>query len=353
MNKVEFFKLKKENILFKLKRNYLSLIEKEERNFFESALYILLYLLSFFYHLIIFLRNFLYDKKILPIYISSKKIISVGGLSWAGSGKTTFALWFYKKLSKKFKIAVLRRGYGEDENRLFEEEGTNIFWHPNRINLVKKLEKKIDIFILDDGFQYRRLKRDLDIVIIGPQDFKNRKRLIPASFLREPFSSLKRVDLLVLNYKNRIKPLEEIKKEFLSSFPHLKIYFASYKLKKFVKLNDKNVEEDYFKERRVAALTAIGYPEGLFEMLKEHIPHLEFKIKFPDHYCLKEEEFISLKNYLLSREIKDLIITHKDKFHLPAVAFNCDLNIFITKIEVEIEGERSLLKNIEEKLCTT
>jgi tetraacyldisaccharide 4'-kinase len=343
---VKFFKFEEEKIFFKLKRNYLSLIEKEEKNIFEFLIYILLCLLSLLYHLIIFLRNLLYDKKILPIYFSSKKIISIGSLSWAGSGKTTLSLWLYKKLSKEFKVAILRRGYGEDENELFKEEKVNIFWHPNRVDLVKKLEKKFDIFILDDGFQYRKLKKDLEILIMGPQDFKNLKRLIPASFLRESFFSLKRADFLVLNYKDKIN----YPNKFLYFFPYLKIYFASYKFNKIVKLNGEEVKEDYFQDKKVAALTAIGYPEGFFEMVEKVVP-LELKIKLPDHYCLSEKEFIFLKKYLYQHKIKNLIITHKDKFHLPPSSFESDLNIFIMKIEMEIEKEEFLLKDIKEELC--
>jgi tetraacyldisaccharide 4'-kinase len=337
--------------MLKLKEWYLGLLEKEQLSFFEKFFYILLYFLSFIYKFFVYLRNLLYDKKILSSYSSSNKVISVGGLSWAGSGKTTLSILLYKKLSSQFKVAILRRGYGEDENNLLKEKKIEIFFSPNRVNLAKNLTQRFDIFILDDGFQYRKLEKDCDIVIMGPNDFKKINTLIPASCLREPLNSLNRADILVLNYRHKIENIHKAEELIKRRNPHLKVYFSRYKFIRFISLRDgKSIELDYLKKKKVAALTAIGYPDGFFDLLRELDLTLTYIKKYPDHYILSEEDFNYLKLELFERGIKHLLITYKDKYHFPEIVKSSDLEIFITEIDMEIEDEDDFLKSIKGKL---
>ena len=146
------------------------------------------------YGAIVFFRNLLYDKKIFSSFPSKAKVISVGNLSWSGTGKTPLSIWLYKKLSSKFKVAVLRRPYAQDEEKMLQEKVKNVFSCPNRQKIAKEKESLFDIFILDDGFGHRKLKRDIDIVIMGAREFKRKHDLIPANFFREPLKALRRAD---------------------------------------------------------------------------------------------------------------------------------------------------------------
>ena len=334
--------------MVRLKKWYLALLEKDQKNFFESLFYFLLCFFSLVYGTVVFFKNLLYDIKIIPSFLSKAKVISIGNLSWSGSGKTTLSLWLYEHLSPKYKAAILRRGYGQDEGKLIKEKTNDVFSSSKRSKLAKKLEDSFDLFLLDDGFQHRSLARDVDIVMMSSRDLQNKPRLIPAYFFREPLSSLKRADILLLNYKEEMKDTEAIKKSILKVAPRLRIYFSQYKSKGFIDLKGNKFKSDFLSGRRVAVFAAIGYPQGFLNKLAELGLDVAERIIYPDHYELSSVEFNSLEDSLIKKGINDLVITHKDKYHLPCPSGK--LNIFILEVELEIENEDEFLKSIEDKL---
>ena len=334
--------------MVRLKKWYLELLEKEGKNFFESLFFFLLCFFSYLYGAGVFFRNLLYELKIIPSFLSKAKVISVGNLSWSGSGKTTLAIWLYEHLSPKYKAAILRRGYGQDEGKLLKERTDNVFSGSKRSELAKRLENSFDLFILDDGFQHRGLARDVDIVIMSSRDLRRKPRLIPADFFREPLSSLKRADVLLLNYKEEMKDTDAIKKSILKVAPQLEIYFSKYKSRGFLDSGGNKFKSSFLLGRRLAAFAAIGYPQGFFNKLAELGLDVAERIIYPDHYELSSAEFNSLEDDLIKKGINDLVITHKDKYHFPSLESR--LNIFILEVELEIESEDEFLKSIEDKL---
>ncbi len=335
--------------MLRLKKWYLAILEKSQRNIFESLFFSLLCLLSSVFGAGVFLRNLFYKLKIVPSFVSKAKVVSVGNLSWSGSGKTTLSLWLHEHLSPKYKTAILRRGYGQDEGRLIKEKTDDVFSNTSRSKLARRLENSFDLFLLDDGFQHRSLARDVDIVMMSSRDFQKKPRLIPAYFFREPLSSLKRADILLLNYKEEMNDTEAIKKSILKVAPQLKIYFSKYTNKGFLDLKGNKLKSDSLLGRRLAAFTAIGYPGGFLNKLSELGLDIAEKIIYPDHYELNNAEFRSMEDDLIKNGINDLVITHKDKYHFPNLASR--LNIFVLEVELEIENEDEFLKSVEDKLA--
>ncbi|MFH1518947.1 MAG: tetraacyldisaccharide 4'-kinase [Candidatus Omnitrophota bacterium] len=343
--------------MLKLKQGYLTFIEKDKKNVFEALAYALLCFFSGIYGAIVFLRNFLYQRKIIPVFFSRAKVISVGNLSWSGSGKTSLCLWLYNRLSLERKVAILRRGYGEDEGKLLKEKmvisngmtASGVFSASKRSKLAKQLEGSFDLFILDDGFQHRSLRRDVDIVIMGSRDFRRKQRLIPAYFFREPLSSLSRADILILNYSEEMGDREAVKRAVLKIAPKLRVYFSQYRPKGFVDLAGNRFKIDFLANRRLGAFAAIGYPQGFFNKLKELNFNLSQRIVYPDHHELSFSEFGKLEDSLIKNSINDLVITHKDKYHLPCLESR--LNIFILEVDLEIEDEAGFMAAVEKKLA--
>lgn len=328
---------------------YLIFLEKDKKNFFELFFYFFLCFLSWIYGIVIFIRNFLYRKKIIFSFTSQSKVVSIGNLSWSGSGKTSLSIWLYQRLAANYKIAVLRRGYGSDEGELLKNKVGNVYSAPSRSELAKKLETKFNLFILDDGFQHRSLNRDVDIVIMGSREFKRKHRLIPAYIFREPLSALRRADILLLNYKEEMENREALKKDILKIAPGLGIYFSQYRPKGFFDLKGNKFSLDFLKAKRLGAAAAIGYPQGFFNKLAELGLNVEQKMIYPDHHELSIAEFRKLEDSLSDKGINDLVITYKDKYHLPALSSR--LNIFILEVELEIEDEAKFLKDIEGRLA--
>ena len=165
-------------------------------------------------------RNGFYDRGILRAHRLSRPVISVGNISAGGSGKTPFVMLLGELLKQRgISFDVLSRGYGRktggvlavDPNGSPEQFGdeplliaknTNIncpvVVGESRYHAGLFAEKSYpsSLHILDDGFQHRSLHRDFDIVLLTPEDLRD--HLLPAGRLREPISSLRRADAIVL-----------------------------------------------------------------------------------------------------------------------------------------------------------
>lgn len=332
-------------ITLEITRWYLNLLGKKDKNLFEAVFFLSLHPLSYFYRLIINVRNFLYDKKILAIYTSPKPIISIGNIVWAGTGKTTLTLFLYKKLSEKYHTAILRRGWGKDEEKLFKEITGSVFSSPNRVKMVKEIASRYDLFLMDDGFQRRQLARDINIVIISANDLDQKIRLIPIGIFREGISSLKRADILIINHKDELKDPTQTLSHFKHRFPKLKVYLAQYKLKKFFDLQDREIDINSLKCKPVAALTGTGYPDKFFKNLKDLGIKANRQIVYPDHYELSREEFIKLERDLIYAGVDTLVITKKDRYHIPESSPK--IRIAVMEIEIDITNKKDFLKNIE------
>jgi tetraacyldisaccharide 4'-kinase len=164
------------------------------------------------------LRNALYDRGTLTQKKLVGPVISIGNLSVGGSGKTPFVLLLGDLLKARgVRFDVLSRGYGRKSHgvavvdpggsaRDFGDEplliarrlGVPVIVAEERYEAGVAAENKSgpQLHLLDDGFQHRALARDFDIVLVTPEDARD--RLLPAGRLREPLASLRRADAIVL-----------------------------------------------------------------------------------------------------------------------------------------------------------
>ena len=164
------------------------------------------------------LRNTLFDRGVLSSRRLERPVVSVGNLSLGGSGKTPFVIALGELLKARgIRFDVLSRGYGRktrgvlvvetdgnaadfgDEPLLIARRlGVPVIVGESRYAAGRVAERKFQpqLHILDDGFQHRSLVRDFDIVLMTERDFDD--RLLPSGRLREPLSSLRRADAIVL-----------------------------------------------------------------------------------------------------------------------------------------------------------
>lgn len=164
------------------------------------------------------LRNLLFDRGVLPALRLEQPVISVGNLSTGGSGKTPFVIALGELLKERgIRFDVLSRGYGRKTRGVLvvDPKGTASEFGDEPLLIARKLgvpvvvgERRYDagrvagekfqtqMHLLDDGFQHRSLARDFDIVLMTATDFED--RLLPSGRMREPVSSLRRADAIVL-----------------------------------------------------------------------------------------------------------------------------------------------------------
>jgi tetraacyldisaccharide 4'-kinase len=163
-------------------------------------------------------RNALYDRSLARAQRLSGPVVSIGNLSVGGSGKTPFVLLLGELLQVRgLKFDILTRGYGRTTRgvALVDPAGSPRDFGDEPLLIARRLnvpviigesrhaagvlaEQKFgpQLHLLDDGFQHRSLARDFDIVLVTPEDVRD--RLLPGGRLREPLTSLRRADAVVL-----------------------------------------------------------------------------------------------------------------------------------------------------------
>jgi tetraacyldisaccharide 4'-kinase len=147
------------------------------------------------------LRNRAYDSGVLASEPAALPVISVGNIAVGGTGKTPFTSWLAQRLEARGeKPAIVHGGYADDEPQLHR------VWTPhipvlvdrNRVRAAARArDGGATVVVLDDAFQHRRLRRDLDIVLISVERWSDASRLLPRGAWREPATALRRADIVV------------------------------------------------------------------------------------------------------------------------------------------------------------
>jgi tetraacyldisaccharide 4'-kinase len=177
---------------------------------------------------------------------------------------------------------------------------------------------------------------------MSSRELKMRFNLIPAGIFREQLNGLNRADILLISYSKDIYDLSGFIKPIREKFPDLPFFFADYKIVGISGLQPKEIDAGWLKNKKIAAFAAIGYPEGFFNIVESAGFKLARKIVYPDHQELSKAQFIILEKSLLSEGIEVLLITAKDKYHLPECEKN--INILVVEVEMEITQEKDFFE---------
>jgi tetraacyldisaccharide 4'-kinase len=137
---------------------------------------------------------------------SAIPVVSVGNLTVGGTGKTPFAGMLVRTLREMGRApAIVMRGYGGDEPVLHEwlNPGVRVYTTPDRAEgIARATADGADVAVLDDAFQHRRAARDLDIVLVSVDRWRDGMHLLPAGPLREPIAALRRASVVALTLKS-------------------------------------------------------------------------------------------------------------------------------------------------------
>jgi tetraacyldisaccharide 4'-kinase len=301
----------------------------------QQKLKLLLFPFAFLYGTGTFLRNKLYDFGFLNSNKISVKSIIVGNLSAGGTGKTPYVLLIANHYSEK-KIGIISRGYGRktkgfivvnndhnsievgDEPLLFRRQLNSnaiVAVCENRhigINQMLKLHPDIELIILDDAFQHRRIKAGFSIVLSEFNKPFFNDHIIPMGYLREFKSGLKRADVLIYTKcPERISDLDQTLYLKKASRKVKRIHFSTIQYKTW---NPLNHEVENIKN--VLLVSGIANPYPLIEKLKEKY-NLE-SIIFPDHHVFNDANLkvIHQKFDTFATDDKIILTTEKDVVRL-------------------------------------
>lgn len=317
-------------------------------------------LLSYIYLIITNFRNFLYNINVIKPYKSSSCVISIGNIIAGGTGKTPIIIHIAEFLKNEgYNVAIITGGYrrkskgllvvhdgknvcttveksGDEAYLIAKELGIPLLIHDKKYKALKELDNlySVDFVLIDDGFQHRKIHRDLDIVIINDITIKE-KYLIPAGLLREDKSNLSRADLLL--FRDIDEPLNDCKST--NNF-----HFTS-------KINTNNVCQT-----KAVVLTAIANPSNFVNFLKENDASIEKVFTFKDHHFFTDTEIERITSYCNSSEINIIYTTKKDYVKLSAYSSlfktkSIKLKVIELKIKFDKQNEfnKYILSKVNEK----
>ena len=312
---------------------------------------------SFIYLVITFFRNLFYNLHIFKIHSLDARVISVGNITWGGTGKTPAVLFMLEELLKrKSKVALLTRGYGDDEQGLFSilAPGVPVLVGNDRVRkgLEAIARHSVDTLLLDDGFQYRRLKRDLDIVCIDATNPFGNGWVIPAGSMREGLGALKRADIFLItktDLAEEEKVLQGLEDKLKRVNPNALIVKSVHRVKHFYRLSDRSkVSVDELKNKEIVLVSAIGNPYSFEKTILRKGLNIKRHFVFRDHYWYKEKDLKKIESYSLKHRIDTVITTEKDAVKLKAISYQLSaISFLVLSIELKvIENEKDFYNRL-------
>ena len=318
--------------------------------------------LSLQFYLITFLRNKFYDFGLLKSFSFEIPVISVGNLAAGGTGKTPMVEFLIRKFSRKYKIAVLSRGYKrktrgfiiaseKDDASTIGDEPFQYYTKFKNIKVAVDKKRKrgikklinigVNMVILDDAFQHRKVIPTYSILLSDYSNLYFNDYLLPRGNLRESKSGYKRADTIIIT--KCPENLSENNRQHLIQKINLKynqhIFFSNIKYSNVLFSENNSINISKLSKQNVDVITGIVNSENLIKHLEDKgllINHL----KYPDHYNYKGKDISKIKGNFV-------ITTEKDYAKLRK--FNLE-NLYYLPISMEVSSEKTLLEKIEEKI---
>ncbi|MBY0522347.1 MAG: tetraacyldisaccharide 4'-kinase [Gemmataceae bacterium] len=278
------------------------------------------------------LRNLLYNRGWNRTERATVPVVSVGNLTAGGTGKTPCVEYVARHFRQQdVRVAILSRGYGSsdgpnDEALVLEENLPDVphLQGPDRVALahtaIEELES--EILVLDDGFQHRRLARDLDLVLIDATNPWGHGHLLPRGLLREPPAGLQRADLVLLSRCDHVteEARGRLQDEVARLAPNVPIVETIHAPIEWTSNEQHTLPPDSVVGRPMAAFCGIGNPEAFRRTLTGlGAEPIAFRV-FADHHAYTRSDVEDLRGWA-RRQAKDCVIvtTQKDLVKLRLV----------------------------------
>lgn len=277
------------------------------------------------YALAVAWRNRRFDRGGREIVRVDVPVISVGNLTLGGTGKTPFVAWLARRLrTEDVRVAIVSRGYGATEGS-YNDEALELeqrlpdvphVQNRDRVAAARVAIDELDCqaIVLDDGFQHRRLARDLDIVLLDACEPFGWGHLAPRGFLREPPSSLARAHVVALSRADMVDAARrrEIRDEVARHAPDASWMEVRHAPQGWLSASGRELALNELAGKRVAALAGIGNPLGFRHSLTSCGLEVVAFREFPDHHAYQRDDVAQLAAWADRLDIEALVCTHKD-----------------------------------------
>jgi tetraacyldisaccharide 4'-kinase len=322
------------------------------------------------------IRNALYDRGVLRSHDLGARTISIGNITAGGTGKTPLVAHVAEILADAGeKVCILTRGYGrKSSGRVLVADWENVLVDArtggdepvelarrligkaivvadaNRVSAAAWAKEKfgVTVFLLDDGFQHRRARRDLDIVCVDATNPFGQGGMLPAGTLREPLDNLARADAIVLTRCELAGDMREVTSKIEALNPKAKIFRSksvagrTIELAQFLERGSSEVPLD--QNASVLAFCALGNPEAFFGSMRQAGYGIKSTEKFRDHHYYTQTDIDKLGRRAREMRIEVLATTAKDAVKLAGLEISLPCYVFQIRTEIDdADGFRELI----------
>jgi tetraacyldisaccharide 4'-kinase len=288
--------------------------------------------------LVVRVRNGLYSAGLFKSHRVNAAVICVGNLTVGGTGKTPLVAWLCQMINQKSKVknqncrvAILTRGYkatnqkSKIKNQNYSDEPAElagacpevpIIVNPDRVAGARQAisECNAQVLILDDGFQHRRLARDVNIITIDATSPFGYGRLLPAGLLREPIGALRRADAVVITRCDQVseKQLAQIAGQVRRIHPQAIISTAIHAPINATTFQGTEIGLEELRGKKVYAFCGLGNPEAFLDTIRRIGCILVETRSFDDHCGYTSDCLGRIRQRARERSVDYIVTTQKD-----------------------------------------
>jgi tetraacyldisaccharide 4'-kinase len=318
------------------------------------------------------LRNAGYTLGLLPVERLTCRVVCVGNLTVGGTGKTPTVITLARRLTDAGrKVVVLLRGYGRagsgvevvsdgrdlsldwtragDEAVLLAKSlaGVPVVVGGNRVAAGRLAVQRFgpDTLLLDDGFQHRRLHRDLDLVMLDATDPFGGGRLVPRGRLREPLMALTRAQAVILSRTDQASELTGLRRHLEQLLPGIPQILTRHRPVLLFELADgKERSLESLRGCRVLAVSGIANPLAFHRTLADLGAVIVARLAFPDHHPYTASDLMRVDALARETGAEMIVTSEKDAVRMPSgVSF---WPIYILRVHLEITEGVALLDRL-------
>jgi len=390
------YRLYKESILRNINRGIqfvVDVVYDRINNNVADIIGFILNLFSILFAQIIKIRYILYDKRLLKNNPLGCLVIVVGNITVGGTGKTPVVEKLAKTLQQNGrKVGIISRGYKSKKESLIKKmlrfitngevappkvvsDGKNVLLGsklagdepymlaknlPGVVVVCDKNRVKAgyfaikdfgcDTLVLDDGFQYLKLKGSLNICLVDSTNPFGNEHLLPRGILREPLHRLSKADYILITKTKNIQQCEELHRTIRKHNSLAKMIYCTHTPRFLVDIKsqeEKNI--DFIKGKKVAIFSGIAYPESFEGTIKEQGADIIYTKRFLDHHRFSKGEIKTVFMESFASGAEMILTTEKDAVRLPKIFSKIPL--YYLRLEIDLLSNDEDFNSLAERIC--